>query len=152
MILTFLDKYRDFGLLVLRLGYGIMYIFHGFPKISGGPERWARVGGAVSNFGIEFLPAFWGFMGSMSEFFGGILLILGLFFRPACTLMAITMIVATGHHLGRGDGLMGASHAIENGIVLLSLIFIGPGKFSLDSWLRSRRKLTGRESLGGSRE
>lgn len=140
MILTFLDKYRDYGLLALRIGYGIMYMLHGFPKISGGPERWTGVGGAIGNFGIEFLPVFWGFMAAISEFFGGFLLILGLYFRPACTLMAITMIVATGHHLGRGDGLMGASHAIENGIVLLSLILIGPGKFSLDSWLRGRQR------------
>jgi putative oxidoreductase len=140
MILTFLDKYRDYGLVMLRIGYGIMYMFHGFPKITGGPERWTGVGGAISNFGIEFLPVFWGLMAAISEFFGGFLLILGLFFRPVCTLMAITMIVATGHHLGRGDGLMGASHAIENGIVLLSLILIGPGKFSLDSWLRSRQR------------
>jgi putative oxidoreductase len=143
MILTFLDRYRDYGLLLLRIGYGIMYMFHGFPKISGGPERWVGVGGAIGNFGISLFPVFWGFMAAISEFFGGILLMAGFFFRPACTLMALTMIVAAGHHLGRGDGLMGASHAIENGIVFLSLILIGPGKFSLDSWLRRRQEPVG---------
>jgi putative oxidoreductase len=152
MTLNIPDKYRDYGLLALRIGYGIMYVFHGFPKISGGPERWAGVGGAISNFGIEFLPVFWGFMAAISEFFGGILLTVGFFFRPACALMAITMIVATGHHLGRGDGLMGASHAIENGIVLLSLILIGPGKFSLDSWIGGRRETIRPKNHGISRE
>ena len=35
-------------------------------------------------------------------------------------------------HLGKGDGLMGASHAIEAGILFLSLILIGPGRYSLN--------------------
>lgn len=135
MILTFLNKYRDAGLLILRVGLGIMFIFHGAPKMFGGPDAWGKLGMAMGNFGIDFLPAFWGFMAAFSEFFGGILLILGLFFRPTCILLTITMIVAAGFHIGRGDGLMGASHAIENGIVLLSLILIGPGKVSLDKWL-----------------
>ncbi len=103
MILTFLNKYRDVGLLILRVGFGIMFMFHGAPKLFGGPERWGKLGAAMGNFGIDFLPAFWGFMASFSEFFGGILLILGLFFRPACILLTLTMIVAAGFHIGRGD-------------------------------------------------
>jgi putative oxidoreductase len=142
MVLAFLNKYRDAGLLILRIGFGIMFIFHGAPKTFGGPERWGKLGMAMANFGIDFLPAFWGFMAAFSEFFGGILLILGLFFRPACILMTITMIVAASFHIGRGDGLMGASHAIENGIVLLSLILIGPGKISLDKRLSRDRDNT----------
>ncbi|MEE8418457.1 MAG: DoxX family protein [candidate division Zixibacteria bacterium] len=139
MILTFLNKYRDVGLLILRVGFGIMFIFHGAPKLFGGPERWGKLGAAMGNFGIDFLPAFWGFMASFSEFFGGILLILGLFFRPACILLTLTMIVAAGFHIGRGDGFLGASRAIENGIVFLSLILIGPGKVSLDKRLSRDR-------------
>ncbi len=139
MILTFLNKYRDVGLLVLRVGFGIMFIFHGAPKLFGGPERWGKLGAAMGNFGIDFLPAFWGFMAAFSEFFGGILLILGLFFRPACILLTLTMIVAAGFHIGRGDGFLGASRAIENGILFISLILIGPGKVSLDKRLSRDR-------------
>jgi putative oxidoreductase len=124
-----------------------MFMFHGAPKMFGGPEKWHMLGTAMGNFGIDFLPGFWGFMAAFSEFFGGILLILGLFFRPACLLMAITMIVAAGHHLGRGDGLMGASHAIESGIVLLSLILIGPGKISLDKKLSQDKNNNPPENL-----
>ena len=136
MILTFLDKYKDIGLLILRLGIGGMFLFHGAPKIVGGPEKWEQLGMAMGNFGIHFLPVFWGFMASFAEFFGGIMLILGLFFRPACMLLTINMTVAASMHLSRGDGLGGASHAIEDGIVFLSLIFIGPGKYSLDERLK----------------
>ena len=117
-----------------------MFIFHGAPKLFGGPEKWGMLGMAMSSLGIQFMPVFWGFMASVSEFFGGICLILGLFFRPACILLTITMAVATSMHLGRGDGLRGASHALENGIVFLSLILIGPGKYSVDERLKLVRR------------
>ena len=139
MILTFLNRYRDVGLLVLRLGLGAMFIFHGAPKMFGGVETWGKLGMAMGTFGINFLPAFWGFLSAVAEFLGGILIILGLFFRPACMLLTINMIVATSMHLNRGDGLGGASHAIEDGIVFLSLILIGPGKYSLDEKLKPYR-------------
>ncbi len=42
------------------------------------------------------------------------------------------MIIAALVHFGKGDGLSGASHAIELGIVCFGLIFIGPGKYSID--------------------
>ena len=137
MILTFLNKYRDVGLLILRIGLGGMFLFHGAPKIIGGPEKWEQLGMAMATFGIHFVPVFWGFLASFAEFFGGILIILGLFFRPACILLTINMTVAASMHLNRGDGLLGASHAIEDGIVFLSLIFIGPGKYSLDEKFKS---------------
>ena len=39
MVLRFLDKYRDIGLLFLRIGIGVMFIMHGLPKLIGGPEN-----------------------------------------------------------------------------------------------------------------
>ncbi len=136
MILTFLNKYKDVGLLILRLGIGGMFIFHGAPKLFGGAATWENLGMSIMNFGIHFFPEFWGFMAAISEFVGGICMILGLFFRPVCILLTITMTVAAAMHLGRGDGLARASHAIEDGIIFLSLIFIGPGKYSIDEVLK----------------
>ena len=40
-----LSRHRDLGLLILRVGIGAMFMFHGWPKISGGPAFWAQVGG-----------------------------------------------------------------------------------------------------------
>jgi putative oxidoreductase len=141
MILTFLNKYRDIGLLILRIGLGCMFLFHhGAPKLFGGPERWERTGTAMGSIGIQFLPVFWGFMAAVAESFGGLCLILGLFFRPACILLTITMLVAASRHLSQGDGLRGADHAMEVGIVFLSLILIGPGKYSLDEKLSRYRR------------
>lgn len=61
MILTNQDRHRDLGLLLLRIGFGLMFIYYGWPKIMGGPPAWAKLGGAVGDFGITFAPAFWGF-------------------------------------------------------------------------------------------
>jgi putative oxidoreductase len=106
-----------------------MFILHGFPKLAGGPTKWAQVGSAMANLGITFFPAFWGFMAACSEFIGAILLIMGIFFKPACSLLA----VATAFHLAKGDGIMGASHALEMMIVFIALIFTGPGKFKFSA-------------------
>ncbi|MEK6693679.1 MAG: DoxX family protein [Nitrospirota bacterium] len=127
-----LTKYRDTGILILRIGIGIMFLYHGAPKLIGGPEKWEKLGMAMNYVGIPVFPVFWGFMAAFSEFFGGIFIILGLFFRPACILLLITMSVASIMHLGKGDGLGVASHAIEAGVLFLSLILIGPGKYSID--------------------
>lgn len=131
MILKNLTKFRDLGLLLLRLGIGIVFIFHGYPKLFN-PEMWPNLGRAMANLGITFGYSFWGFMAAFSEFGGAILLILGFFFRPACFLLFFTMFVAAIMHLSAGHGFSVASHAIELTIIFFSLIFIGPGKFSID--------------------
>ncbi|MDN3586985.1 DoxX family protein [Pedobacter aquatilis] len=131
-ILDNLGKYRNTGLLILRIGIGIMFIIHGFPKLAGGPQGWEGLGGSMKVIGVDFLPVFWGFMAAVTETFGGFLLLVGLFYRPACILLVFTMIIAALVHFGKGEGLQGASHAIEMGIVFFSLIFIGPGKYSVD--------------------
>ena len=123
---------RDLGLLILRIGIGIMFMLHGWPKISGGTEKWNALGGSMESFGIDFFPGFWGFMAAFAEFFGGLLLLVGLFFRPVALLLFFTMLVATAKHLSGGDDFGGYSHALESGILFLSLFFIGPGKYSLD--------------------
>jgi len=134
------DRLRDIGLLVLRVGIGVMFVHHGWPKISGGPQMWAKIGGAMANFGITFTPAFWGLMAALSEFGGGLCLIAGFKTRIAALFMASTMTVAVTMHLSRGDSLAVASHAIEAGVVFLSLVLIGAGKYSLDARIAGRRR------------
>ncbi|MDX9710584.1 MAG: DoxX family protein [Trichloromonas sp.] len=124
-----LGRYRDFGLLVLRLGVGAMFLFHGWPKLMGGPVKWESLGTAMGYLGVHVIPVLWGMMAALSEFFGGACLILGVVFRPACLLLLGTMAVAATMHLQRGDGLQVASHAIELGFVFFGLLFIGPGRF-----------------------
>lgn len=129
----------DLALLVMRVGLGVMMMYHGVPKLLGGPERWVAVGGAMGNIGITFAPAFWGLCAGLAEAGGGLLLALGLFFRPAATAMIFTMIMAATTNFATGKGLFGASHAIEVGIALTGLWIAGPGWHSLDRVLFGRR-------------
>ena len=140
MAWTALDRYRDLGLLIVRLGFGLGFLFwHGWGKLVGGPERWHGTGQAVSHLGINFGYTFWGFMAAFAESVGGLLFALGLFFRFASFLIFFTMFVAVAFHLGRGDGWDGAKHAFKNASVALGFIFVGPGTYSLDALIRRRR-------------
>ncbi|MBE7178470.1 MAG: DoxX family protein [Mucilaginibacter polytrichastri] len=127
-----LGKYKDAGLLVLRVGIGALFMYHGYPKLFAGPGGWQKLGGAMGAVGIHFLPAVWGFLAAVSEAIGGLLILIGFAFRPASLFLLITMIVAGSMHLQKGDGLQGAAHALEMAFVFAGLLFIGPGKYSAD--------------------
>ncbi|MGN6395963.1 MAG: DoxX family protein [Mucilaginibacter sp.] len=130
-----LGNYRNFGLLVIRLGLGIMFIYHGYPKITGGVKMWEGVGSAAGYVGIHFLPVLWGLLAALAETVGGVLLILGLGFRLVCLVLIIDMLVAISFHLhqsGPMGGVNGAAQAIEMAVVFAGLLFVGPGKYSVD--------------------
>ncbi|GAB3915354.1 DoxX family protein [Mucilaginibacter boryungensis] len=127
-----LGNYRNFGLLIIRVGLGLMFIFHGLPKLEGGVKSWETIGSAMGSAGIHFFPVFWGLASAVVETVGGFLLILGLAFRPVCLLLVIDLVVAALFHFHKGEGLMGASHAIEDAIMFAGLLFVGPGKYSVD--------------------
>lgn len=131
-------QYLHTGLLILRVGLGIMFILHGYPKLFGGPEMWARVGATAEIVGIESLPVVFGFLAGVTEFFGGIFLLFGLFFRPALIFLTVVMAVAASTHITQGDPFATVSHSIELGIVFISLLFIGPGRYSVDHKLNAR--------------
>lgn len=124
----------DFGLLLLRAGVGIsLAVANGYGKITAGPQLWEKIGGAMSNLGIHFLPVFWGFMASFAEFFCALLVAIGFLTRSAALLVAFTMFVAAYTHLYNGDGFGDASHAIELLTVFAALLFTGAGKYSIDA-------------------
>lgn len=128
-----LGKYRNTGLLIIRVGLGAMMMVHGFPKLTGGPTLWEGLGNSMKLIHIDFLPVFWGFMAAVAEGIGGLFLLLGLFFRPTNMLLFFTMAIAALVHLTNAkEGIAEASHAIELGMVFLGLILIGPGKYSVD--------------------
>lgn len=120
-------KAKEIGLLILRIGMGIIFVLHGWPKLTGGPDTWTALGSAFSVFGISFAPGFWGFLAMVAELVGGLALISGILFRPFLILLTITMITAAGMLLNSGAGFTKASHPITAGIVFISLLFIGSG-------------------------
>ena len=133
-------KYIDSGLLFLRVGLGVLFIFHGFPKLFGGPEAWGQLGMAMQGLGIDFAPVFFGFMAAFTEFFGGILLIFGLYMMPTLLLLIITMVVAFLHHLVQGDSFSQIAHPLKAAIAFIALLLTGPGRYSMDQKLKRKRR------------
>jgi putative oxidoreductase len=132
MVLTSLTKYRDLGLLLLRAALGMLFIYaYGWPHLAGGLAKWKSMGHAMQSLHISFAPAMWGFAAAFSESIGAALFVLGFFFRPACMLLAFTMLVAS-LTLSKTGGLAEAAHPVELFILFSSMIFIGPGKYSVD--------------------
>ncbi|HEY4326506.1 MAG TPA: DoxX family protein [Mucilaginibacter sp.] len=127
-----LGNYKNFGLLIIRVGLGLMFIYHGIPKLTGGEKIWTQLGSSTRYVGIHFWPMLWGLLCALVETFGGFLLILGLEFRPVCLLLLINLIVAAASQYLGGGGLGGAAHAIEDAIMFAGLLFVGPGKYSVD--------------------
>ncbi len=135
------SRLKDVGLLLLRVAFGVMFVtLHGWAKMMAGPGMWEKVGGAMGNLGVHFLPVFWGFMAAFSELVGGACIALGLLTRPMAALLAFTMVVAATMHLTHGDGFGVAKDAIQYGAVAFILILTGAGRFSIDQRIFGRRK------------
>jgi putative oxidoreductase len=127
-----LGNYKNFGLLVTRVGLGVMMFIHGLPKLTGGPDKWESLGHSMSHLHITFFPVFWGFMSAITETIGGLFCVLGLWFRLVSLLMVINFIVAILVLVDGGKTVMGASEAIELCIIFFGLIFLGAGAYSVD--------------------
>ncbi len=119
----------DLTLLIIRIVFGYAFIIHGWSKILN-PFHWMGADAQV--------PAFFQALAALSEFGGGIALILGLLTRLSSLGLFFTMIVAVYSHIFiYGNAFISkedASYELPVIYVLLSLLFIviGPGKFSLD--------------------
>jgi putative oxidoreductase len=122
----------DIGLLLIRLATGILLctVFEKFLPRDGrlGPQDWFIAD--VAKMGFPF-PTFFAWCAVLSEFFGGILLALGLLSRPAALLNAITTFVAAFvFHKGdiSGSALLGTMFFATT----MGLTLTGPGRLSLD--------------------
>ena len=125
-----MDKYRDLGLLILRVGFGLAFFwYHGYPKLSGGPQTWTAIGDAISNVGITFGYSFWGLLAALAESVGGLLFAAGLLFRPACVAILVVMVMATIEQFGRP--MPQPEHALKNAFVVAGMFLVGPGRYSL---------------------
>ncbi len=131
-IFSKLGNYKNFGLLVMRAGLGILMFIHGLPKLTGGPAKWESLGGAMGHLHIHFLPVFWGFICAVTECIGGLFCVLGLWFRLVSLLMVINFVVAALAIYSKEKQIMEASEAITLAIVFFGLMFQGAGTYSID--------------------
>jgi putative oxidoreductase len=125
----------DWGILILRLGIGIMFTAHGLqmafglfggPGINGFSKMLASLG---------FAPAIlWSAVASYTVLIGGIFLILGVQTRAASVLLLIFILTAgIKVHLSKGFFLLngGYEYTFVIACACLALILTGPGKFSI---------------------
>lgn len=131
----FLDRGRDFGLLVLRLVVGATFVYYGWMKIMGGNSVWSGVGSAAGNFGFKEGYVYWGFGVALVELLGGVALVLGMMVRPAALLIFCVMVGATalkfhGLDLGSGDSASDLFYPASIAAVMVSLFFSGGGRFA----------------------
>jgi len=130
-----ISSHLDIGLLIFRLGIGGMFMWHGFPKITGGVVKWAILGKSMEVLGIHSGLVFWGFMPGFAEFVGGLCFLLGFFYRPACLLLVSNMFMAFTTQTLEGTGMLKAAQSFEDGFSFIGAFFVGPGKYSIDAYL-----------------
>jgi putative oxidoreductase len=129
MIGSSLNRYRDVGLLILRVGIGAAFIAHGWPKLMGGRAAWEGIGSTVH----APAPLVAGLIAALIEFGGGILFAAGALFRVVSLLLFLQMCVALfGYHLPHHDPYPVYSNALQMAVVFLAFIIIGPGRYSVD--------------------
>lgn len=132
----------DLGLLVLRLVPGMLLTGHGSQKLFGwfGGSGIERTSGWMESIGLR--PGrMWGPMAGLSEFMSGVLTSLGLFhpLGPIMSLAPMGMAMAKVHWgkpIWVTEG--GAELPATNMAMAVSLIFTGPGRFSMDRILGIR--------------
>jgi putative oxidoreductase len=141
--MTALDRYSnpDLGLLLLRLWLGLVGILHGGQKLFGlfgghGPREFAD---ALAGMHVP-APYASAILAGCAEFFGGLLVALGIVPRLAAIPFAITMLVAwsTAHHFKFFSQTGGGEYPLTLAAALLTIIVAGPGRFTLPRLLSPR--------------
>ena len=124
-----LEKLKPLALLLLRLGLGVIFVFHGYPKL------FTHTHETMQGFSHMGFPAYFAYIAGIIEFFGGCLLIVGLFTRVAGLLLAGEMAVA----LVKVHGLLSNPMKVDNyqfplamAVGAFALATLGAGLISLD--------------------
>jgi putative oxidoreductase len=126
--LRYLDRLQPLALFFMRLTLGAVMVGHGYHKVFGGLQQHAHF---VASLG---LPGWTAYLSAFSEFFGGLLVLLGLFTRAAALAICIDLCVAIAK-VHFHNGLMG-EHGYEFPLALAALafglIFFGGGPIAFD--------------------
>ena len=126
----------DLALLVLRLVVGGLVTAHGAQSLFGAFGGGGLGGNAAFLAGLGLRPArLWALLAGLTEFGGGVLVLLGLLYplAPVGVLAVMAMAIATVHWgkpIWADAG--GAELPLTNAAVAAALVLVGPGRFALD--------------------
>ena len=123
------------GLFLIRAMLAAVFLLHGSQKLFGAFGGYGLDGTAqwMGSIGIP-LPWLSALLASLSETLGGLALLTGFAFRPVLVPLTFTMLVAAFvGHAGKGFSAQagGMEYPLTLAIMVLGLVFTGPGKFSL---------------------
>ena len=123
-----LEGLKPLSLLLLRLGVGLIFIYYGYPMLFTDAHRMAE---SFAKMGLPFPMSY---VVGIIEFFGGALLVAGLFTRVAALFLAGVMAGAIWKvHLGKGILAVGEyQFALIMGLAAFTLATTGAGPISLD--------------------
>lgn len=126
----------------LRLPIGLILAAHGSQKLFAWFDGHGLEGTAQFMASIGLHPGFlMALLAGSAEFFGGILLMLGLLTRPAAAICAVTLLVAL-FSVHWGNGFFLTTHGIEYALALTSaatsLSIMGGGSYSVDRLLTEK--------------
>lgn len=131
-----------FGNLLLRVPVGITFALHGAQKLFGWFGGYGLAGTAGWMESIGLAPGYLlALMAGSAEFFGGLLLILGLLTRPTGSVLAITMLVAIfSVHWQHGFFMSNNGYEFALALLAASLAVAasGAGKFALDTVIHKK--------------
>ena len=85
----------DLAYLALRVVFGGTIILFGVYKLLAGGDMYAQIGGSMDMFCITWEPKLWGLLCALTETFGGLFILLGVFTRSAALLLVFNMFVAS---------------------------------------------------------
>lgn len=114
---------------LLRVVAGVLLVTHGYGKII---DPFGAVGMVE---GLGFYPGvFWSPLLSATEFFGGILVAIGLFTRPASIAAMIVLLVTIYFHgIVTGEGLAGAEKSVLWAAIFFFFAIRGSNAQSVDA-------------------
>lgn len=136
LIKTVFSTRAGYGLTVMRILIGIIFVAHGGQKLFGLFGGYGLAGTAQYMESLGLTPGY--VMASLAggaEFFGGVALIIGLLARPAAVaLIFMTLVAIFSVHIH--NGLFMANNGFEFAMALLgaliAILIEGPGRLSLD--------------------
>lgn len=133
-----LTQIQGWGITVLRVVVGIVFLVHGGQKLF--VWGFGGVAGFLGQVGIP-APMLAAVIVTLVEFLGGLALLLGLFTRWAAIPLAIDMLVAIlAVHLKAGFFLPnGYEFALTLLAATVALSLLGSGEASVDGFLAKRR-------------
>lgn len=132
----------DIGLLLIRAMPAIVLMFHGSQKLFGafGGPGLSKCSEMFGQMGFP-APMVSAALAASAEFFGGLLVLVGLGTRLAVIPMAFTMLVASFvvHRNAFSLQYNGMEFALTLALVLIGIGFTGPGRLSISGLLRGRK-------------